>query len=133
MAVVLVVNDDRDMLKVYQALLADMGHEVVPRLRLEPDPQNVIETQADALVIDLQDKADPQAGLTVIEELRRHPRTRQLPIVLSTGAVAEVQPLMKRLNRLQVPVLIKPFAADDFQNVVRNLVPPRGVGREDRT
>jgi CheY-like chemotaxis protein len=129
MAVVLVVNDDQDMLDIYQGLLAEMGHKVVPRLRLEPDPEDVLETHADALVIDLQREADPMAGLTVIEELRRHPATRDLPIVLSTGAAAEVPRLTNRLSQLQVPVLIKPFAADEFQDVVRRLVPPGDVER----
>jgi CheY-like chemotaxis protein len=128
MAVVLVVNDDRDMLDVYQALLAEMGHEVVPRLGLEPDPEDVIKTQADALIIDLQRDADPLAGMTVIEELRRHPATRDMPVVLSTGAAAEVRQLTPRLSQLQVPVLIKPFDADQFQNVLRRLVPPAKPG-----
>jgi CheY-like chemotaxis protein len=128
MAVVLVVNDDRDMLEVYQAMLAEMGHRVVPRLRLEPHPEQVTEAQADALIIDLQRDADPMAGLTVIEELRRDPATRKLPIVLSTGAAAEVRRLSTRLSQLEVPVLIKPFDVDQFRDVMQRLVPPAEDG-----
>lgn len=129
MAVVLVVNDDHDMLEVYQALLAEMGHQVVPRLRLEPDPAHVIETEADALVIDLQREADPVAGLTVIEKLRGHPATRDMPIVLSTGAATEVQRLTPRLSQLQVPVLIKPFDAEQFRDIMRRVVAPGHAAR----
>jgi len=126
MAVVLVVNDDRDMLEVYQAMLGEMGHHAVPRLDLDPDPANVIETGAEALVIDLQAEADPIAGLKVIEELRHHPATRNLPIILSTGAAADVRRLSARLSQLEVPVLIKPFDIDDFRDVVQRLVPSGG-------
>jgi CheY-like chemotaxis protein len=128
MAVVLVVNDDRDMLEVYQAMLGEMGHQVVPRLDLDPDPGTVIETGAEALVIDLQREADPMAGLNVIEELRQHPATRDMPIILSTGAAAEVQHLSPRLSQLQVPVLIKPFDVDEFHDVVQRLVASREEG-----
>jgi CheY-like chemotaxis protein len=131
MAVVLVVNDDRDMLEVYQAMLGEMGHQAVPRLDLDPDPNpgKVIETGAEALVIDLQAEADPMAGLSVIEELRHHPATRDMPIILSTGAAAEVQRLSARLSQLQVPVLIKPFDVDEFRVVVQRLLPS---GDEER-
>lgn len=129
MAVVLVVNDDRGMLEVYQAMLGEMGHQAVPRLDLDPDPGKVIETGAEALVIDLQAEADPMAGLSVIEELRHHPATRDMPIILSTGAAAEVQRLSARLSQLQVPVLIKPFDVEEFRDVVQRLLPSRGEQR----
>jgi CheY-like chemotaxis protein len=124
MAIVLVVNDDRDMLEVYEALLAEMGHRAVPRLELDPEPDEVLKAGADALVIDLQANAHPAAGLEVIEALRQHPATREIPIVLSTGAANEVKPLQPRLSTLNVPVLIKPFGTDEFKEVVRRVLPP---------
>jgi CheY-like chemotaxis protein len=124
MSVVLVVNDDRDMLEVYEALLSGMGHRAVPRLELAPEPEEVVQAQADAVVIDLQADAHPVAGLEVIEALRRHPATGKIPIVLSTGAVTAVKPLAKRLAQLDVPILIKPFASEEFEQVVRRVLPP---------
>ena len=124
MAVVLVVNDDRDMLELYEALLAEMGHRAVPRLELDPEPEEVLKARAEALVIDLQADAHPVAGLEVIEALRKHPATREIPIVLSTGAANEVKPLQQRLSTLKVPVLIKPFDTDEFKVVVGRLLPP---------
>jgi CheY-like chemotaxis protein len=124
MAVVLVVNDDRDMLDVYEALLTGMGHRAVPRLELAPEPEEVLKARADAVVIDLQADAHPVAGLTVIEALRHHPATGKIPIVLSTGAATEVKPLAKRLAQLDVPVLIKPFATEEFEQIVRRVLPP---------
>jgi CheY-like chemotaxis protein len=123
MAIVLVVNDDRDMLEVYQELLSEMGHRAVPRLDLDPDPEEVLRARADALVIDLQTDAHPAAGLEVIEALRKHPATRTIPIVLSTGAANEVKPLQPRLASLEVPVLIKPFGTDEFKEVVERILP----------
>lgn len=45
MALVLVVNDEMDMLQVYQAALEQMGHQVMPRIDLEPKPEVVLEAR----------------------------------------------------------------------------------------
>jgi len=123
MALVLVVNDDRDMLDLYGAVIEEMGHQPVLRVDLDPDPEIVIATGADAVVIDLQAEADRLAGLRAIEALRADPATRDLPIVLATAAAREVRPLAKRLETLDVPVLIKPFAIDQLRDVLGPLLP----------
>jgi len=123
MALVLVVNDDRDMLDLYGAVIEEMGHQPVLRIDMDPDPEIVIAIGADAVVIDLQAEADRLAGLRAIEALRADPATRDLPIVLATAAAREVRPLVKRLETLDVPVLIKPFAIDQLRDVLGRLLP----------
>jgi CheY-like chemotaxis protein len=123
MALVLVVNDDRDMLDMYGAVIEEMGHKPVLRVELDPDPEVVVATGADAVVIDLQGEEDRLAGLRAIEALRADPATKDLPIVLATGARQEVRPLVKRLQRLDVPVLLKPFAIDQLRDVLGRVLP----------
>ena len=123
MALVLVVNDDRDMLDLYGAVIEEMGHQPLLRVDLDPDPEIVMATGADAVVIDLQAEADRLAGLRAIEALRADPATRDVPIVLATAAAHEVRPLAKRLKSLDVPVLIKPFAIDQLRDVLGRLLP----------
>jgi len=123
MALVLVVNDDRDMLDIYGAVIEEMGHKPVLRVELDPDPEVVVATGADAVVIDLQGEEDRLAGLRAIEALRADPATKDLPIVLATGARQEVRPLVKRLQRLDVPVLLKPFAIDQLRDVLGRVLP----------
>ena len=55
--------------------------------------------------------------------MRADPATRDLPIVLATAAAREVRPLVKRLETLDVPVLIKPFAIDQLRDVLGRLLP----------
>src|SRR5438309_7428900 len=123
MALVLVVNDDRDMLDLYGAVIEEMGHQPVLRIDLDPDPEIVVATGADLVVIDLQAEADRLAGLHAIDALRADAATRDVPIVLATAADQEVRPLMKRLESLDVPVLIKPFAIDQLRDVLGRLLP----------
>jgi CheY-like chemotaxis protein len=123
MATVLVVNDDPEMLDLYEALLEEMGHRAVPRKDLEPQPETVINLGADGLVIDLQAEEDAESGLHVIESLRSHPATSNLPVILCTGAVAEAHEVRRRLEDLRVPLLIKPFPVERFREVVSELLP----------
>src|SRR5215204_5226758 len=109
MAVVLVVNDDRDMLDMYADALEAMGHEAVTKEAIDAGPETVRQVGAQALVVDLQAPHEREFGLRVIREVREDPETRDLPIILATGATEELDSLHERLETLEVPVLIKPF------------------------
>jgi len=123
-AVVLVVNDDRDMLDLYAEVLEGMGHRAVLRTDAAPEPETVLETGAHAVVIDLQAEADRLAGLHAIERLRSHPATQAVPILLATAASPEdIQPIAQQLESLRVPVLIKPFALDQLRDVLGRVLP----------
>jgi CheY-like chemotaxis protein len=116
MARVLVINDDESILRVYEDVLRELGHEVVPRLSAESGPEAVSEVRADALIVDLQRPEEAEYGLRVIEELRDDPATVTFPIVLATGA-AEL-PDADRLQALDVRVVHKPFAIDEIDSAL---------------
>ena len=110
MAVVLVVNDDRDMLDMYADALQAMGHDAVTKEAIDAGPETVRQVGADALLVDLQAPDEDEFGLRVIQEVREDPELRDLPIILATGATDELDSLHERLEPLAVPVLIKPFS-----------------------
>jgi CheY-like chemotaxis protein len=128
MAVVLVVNDDRDMLEMYEALIRQIGHEVVTETVVESGPETVRAVQADALVVDLRRPDDREYGIRLIEEVRADPEVSAVPIILCTGAVEQIGPLMPRLESLRVPVLPKPFRADELEQVLTNALGPASEG-----
>jgi DNA-binding NtrC family response regulator len=53
MAVVLIVNDDRDLLDMYAEALRAMGHEPVTKEAIDSGPETVRQVGADALLVDL--------------------------------------------------------------------------------
>ena len=84
----------------------------------------MIAARAEAVVIDLQAERDRLAGLRAIEAPRADPATEKLPIILATAAAEDVLLLVERLEDLEVPLLIKPFAIDRLRDVLGRVLPP---------
>jgi CheY-like chemotaxis protein len=118
MAVVLVVNDDHDMLDLYEVIIREIGYEVVTETIVESGPAAVSAVRADALVVDLRRPDEVDYGLRLIEEVRADPEVGSIPIILCTGAVEQIVPLLPRLKKLKVPVLPKPFHASDLERTL---------------
>jgi len=128
MAVVLVINDDRDLLDTYQDLIRQMGHEPVTEMAAQSGPQTVRKARAEALVVDLQRPDESDFGLRVVEEVRADPELRALPIIVCTGAAEPyLAPVRGRLDSLGVPVLPKPFTLQEFEAALDHLL--LGSGR----
>jgi CheY-like chemotaxis protein len=116
MARVLVINDDESILRVYEDLLRELGHEVVAQRTVASGPDTIGAVRADALIVDLQRPEEAEYGLRIIEELREDPATRAFPIVLATGATQLPEP--ERLQALDVRIVRKPFAIDDIDSAL---------------
>ena len=128
MAMVLVVNDDRDMLDMYEALIRQFGHEVVTETIVESGPDAVRAVRADALMVDLRQPDDREYGLRLIEDVRADPEVSYIPIILCSGAIEQIGPLLPRLQSLQVPVLPKPFHADELEQVLASALAGQSAG-----
>jgi CheY-like chemotaxis protein len=120
MAIVLVVNDDRTMLDLYEAVLTDLGHEPVTKMTVSSGPETVRDVGADALVVDLERPDEEAYGLRIIEELRCDPALGELPVILCTAAAQEVRPLLERLDGLGVAVVEKPFDVAELEQALRD-------------
>jgi DNA-binding response OmpR family regulator len=120
----LVINDDHDLLGVYDAVIRDMGHQPVTRVHVGSAVEIVRDVKADALIVDLESPADGEAGIRIIREVRAHPAIAGLPIILCTGATQKVKPLLKRQQLTDVPVVGKPFAVDELEAVLQAVLSP---------
>ena len=119
MAVVLVVNDDRDMLDMYESVLEALGHQPITKAAIHTGPETVREVGADALLVDMEAPDEADFGLRIIQEVREDPELEDLPIILATGAAERVGPHLDLFDALEVPVLIKPFPIDELEEKLR--------------
>jgi DNA-binding response OmpR family regulator len=122
MAIVLVINDDRDMLDVYESVLRSMGHQPVTKVMVESGPDTIRDLGAEALIVDLQQPDEALFGLRVIEEVRRDPELSRLPVILCTAAPEAIRTLRPRLDALDVPVVAKPFALEALEATLETVL-----------
>ncbi len=125
---VLVVEDDEDLRHMFRDALRFSGFDV-REAGDGPDALRMIETAApDVVVLDL--RLPTLDGVSVREELAANPRTKDIPIVVVTGATVDP-------DRLQgARLLRKPVPPDDLVATVRGLLATvlgrrLGIGREE--
>ena len=122
MAVVLVINDDDSLLDMYESVLTELGHVPVAKATVASGPETVRDVGADALLVDLQRPDESEYGLRIIEELRSDSEMTNIPIVLCTAASDLVEPTLRRLDELEVPVLVKPFRIEQLERTLAEVL-----------
>ncbi len=80
MAKILIVDDDRSILLVAQAILEGGGHEVVSTTMPEEAVSLAIEHDVEAAVLDVM--MPGKSGFAILTELRSRPETAKLPVLM---------------------------------------------------
>lgn len=113
---ILLVDDDRAVLEVERAVLADEGFRIVAA-HDGAEALRAIDTEPPAMIV-LDIQMPGVDGPTFARELRT--RLRHVPLVVLTGA-ADPRREADRCNA--EAYLRKPFAADDLVRLVRRFSP----------
>ena len=117
---VLVIDPSPELCDLLQAFLTSEGYQVVVAATLA-QAQAVLTHQRPDLV--LSEVLLPDAAPFAVRELlAAAAATRALPLVLCTGAVAEVEADAAGLAQAGVAVLLKPFDLDDLLATVAGRV-----------
>ena len=112
---IFVVDDEADEAQMLEAVLRRDGYDVV----LAFDGREALERMPflDPALMILDYEMPEIDGLTVIEELRRDERTRQLPILLTTASR-----VLGKEGSCADGFLPKPFASNDLLSLVHRLL-----------
>ncbi|WP_052888399.1 response regulator [Thermogemmatispora carboxidivorans] len=119
------LEDDSAIQEMLQLVLQDEGYSVTIYPTAEEclnALQGATQDQApspDLLIVDWL-LPGLVSGIEVIQQVRRLPQYRSLPIILTTAATL-TEPEDAELQGLQVTLLEKPFAIDDMVRLVRDL------------
>lgn len=123
-ASILLVEDKPEVATMLTDMLSIDGHHVDTAVDGLRALDRLEEIAYDVVLSDVRMPGLDGPGL--YEELeRRHPRLRQRVIFCTGEALApDVQ---RRLDRLQAPVISKPFAMDDLRRALRSVLAPAGA------
>lgn len=83
--VVLIVEDDANLVKVYRKVLELNGYEVITASYALPAMFRVVRRPPDVILADLN--LPKMSGLELLAQLKAHDDTKDIPVVMITGSV----------------------------------------------
>jgi len=119
--VVLIVDDQRVVLRVYGLALENAGYQVRVADSADVALESVREDKPDAVIVDL---TMPYInGMGLLYRLREI--APQIPVAMITGMANVGQETRDELNALGIPLHFKPLAPAQIADVVKSLVESR--------
>ena len=113
---VLLAEDDITMVSLLKTLLKMDGFEVVA-LQADADvPAAVRLERPDVLLLDVH--LSRQSGLEILEELRGSADTKDVRVVMSSGASVKEECMRRGANGF----LLKPFMPDDLISILKQTI-----------
>ena len=114
---ILAMNESDDVLKLFRELLEEEGYRVTTQPYLDKDLGRIEAAAPDLILLDYMWAGD-DAGWALLQMLKLHPATSEIPILLCTGAIKQVEGLKTRLHDMQVRVIYKPFNIEELTREV---------------
>jgi len=102
---ILIVDDREESARIMAVFLAEEGHEVEVAHRGKVALNMIAENQPDLVILDVM--MPGMSGLEVLEELRSHPETVDLPVIVVT-ALSETANIVKGIELGATDYLPKP-------------------------
>jgi CheY-like chemotaxis protein len=120
MTCVVIVDDDPDFTHLVTELLRDQGYDVGSCDDEAAALQCVVEEGADLVILDLR-MSSRESGWRVLNELQSDQRTRDIPVVISSAALDDLERRAADLQERGVETLAKPFDIDDLLRLIQRL------------
>ena len=120
---ILAIDNSQAVLDLFRELLEGEGYRVSVQSYVDKDVEAIKDLAPDLIILDYMWKAE-DGGWSLLQLLRMNPGTKEIPIVLCTGAVAEASELEPHLAEMGVRVVLKPFDLDDLLGVIRESLEP---------
>jgi CheY-like chemotaxis protein len=125
MARVTVINDSTEFLRLMRDLLASLGHQMTGFQAVDIAFNQVVASDPELLVVDLrlEDKRQEVSGWELIILAKAHPDLLNVPIILCTADLWELEKRSKDLEQIaDVHVRTKPFDVDEMCSLIQRLL-----------
>lgn len=115
-----VFDDDLPFIRMVERILGESGIEVQPITTFDLGEATRVmrESGAELGLIDIFMYGD-NAGFRLIERLRREPPTNRMPLIVTSGAIRDVERHADFLDEHGCARLLKPFEPDELLARVR--------------
>jgi len=122
---ILVVDDYEYLLYLLRSLLEDEHYQVSVVSRGAEAHARIRENPPDLIILDL--KLDNMSGLDILEALRSHEATANIPVLIYTAAILEAESVATLVagnptRYRNVSVLRKPFEVDELLDRVGQMI-----------
>ena len=122
---ILVVDDRENLLTLLRMLLEDEHYQVSVLQEGRGAVDRIRENPPDLLILDL--KLADASGLDILESLRAHSGTADIPVIVYTAAVIEAESVANLISSnparyTNVSVLQKPFELDTLLERVQEVL-----------
>ena len=124
MALIYVVEDDKNISEIESFALKNAGHQIVECASGKEFHKQVIERIPDLILLDIM--LPDEDGLQILTKMRATPETRRVPVILVTAKTTEIDKV-KGLDMGADDYLTKPFGVMELISRVKALLrrPPR--------
>ena len=120
---VVVVNDDQAILDLYRDLLEELNYAPVTMVTHAIETDRIRAAAPDAVILDLEVGERSTYGVEMARQLRSDERTAAIPIVVCTANAEALDGQRRVLDAIGVPVLLKPFTADEIDAALQAPTP----------
>ena len=122
---ILVINDTKEILELFRDILGEgMGHEVTLMSYAPDELTRIVEDKPDLVIVDFVIGDRELLGWQLLQKMRMHPATAEIPIVACTAAVRQVRDAEAYLLEQGIGVILKPFTVAQLENAVRRALEP---------
>ena len=130
----LVIDDDDDVVSLVSRALENDGWRVTTCQDAAQAHAQVKEEQPTVVLLDIA-LDTPGRGWSLLQHLRDDPATRNVPVIVFSSQLAQLEEREAWLLDQRISVLSKPFELDDLYDAVREFQPRQASVRtaQDQT
>ena len=115
---IMVVNDTEEILELFQQILHEEGGYVVTLTSFQPQMIEFVKELKPDLIISDHIFGAEQAGWQFVQSLKMDRETMRIPVIVCSGAIAELKGNEGYLVSKNIGVLYKPFDVDELLHLV---------------
>lgn len=126
MALIYIVEDDKNISEIESFALKNAGHETVEFPDGKSFAREMLEKKPDLILLDIM--LPDEDGLTILRKLRERRETKKIPVIMVTAKTTEIDKV-KGLDTGADDYMTKPFGVMELVSRVKALL--RRIGDQD--